>query len=146
MKKVLLKTIAVAKIGVTTLTALALIISGVGSAQRLFSVYDQFSQSPDQAPVSAQLLPGPPAPDEVQDEMVPDGKPNTEQPAYLQTALPKCNNSDDRFRLHSRHASLAIASTVPPATGSAVRASTSLVSSDLCRHFTLLGTHPSGTS
>ncbi|MDH4158288.1 MAG: hypothetical protein OEW00_13540 [candidate division Zixibacteria bacterium] len=146
MKKVLRKTLAAAKIAGVALTALALIISGAGSAQRLFSVYEQFLQSPAEAPVSARILPGPPAPDEVQDEMTPDGKPNTEQPAYLQAALPKCNNSEDRFRLVSRNAVITVASTIPPGTGSTILASTSLVSSGLCRQFTLLGTHPSGTS
>ena len=145
MKKVLRKTSAAAKIAGVALTTLALIISGAGSAQRLFSVYDQFSESPAQAPVSACLLPGPPAPDEVQGAMAPDGKPNTEQAAYLQSALPKCNNSNDRFRLVSRNAVFTSASAVPPGTGTTIIASTSLVSSGLCRQFTLLGTHPSGT-
>jgi hypothetical protein len=145
MKKVLRKTVAAAKIAGVALTALALIISGAGSAKRLFSVYDQFSQEPAEAPVSARLLPGPPAPDEVQDEMVPDAKPNTEQPAYLQSALPKCNNSDDRSRLVSRNAAITVAATVPSGTGATIMASTSLVSSGLCRQFTLLGAHPSGT-
>jgi len=125
---------------------LALVISGVSSTHRLFSTYYELNNLPDQN-THARLLPGPPSPDEIADEMTPDGKPYTEESAYfIHAALSKYNNSDNRFKENINKAAFACLITSHYGFNHKITTSTSLISSNLGRQFTLVGARPSGTS
>lgn len=144
MKRVVDKIIELGRLAVVIVALLALVVSGASAAERLFQPDPQ--PTTDEAPKAASLDHNP-GPDDKTDKMSPDGRPWTDPPAYLQSALgvpagPDQNRETflDRDCLPaswvSRHSSL-----LQDPLGT-----TALVDSHVGQRFTLVGSKPSGTS
>jgi hypothetical protein len=146
MKRFIRKFAAAGKTALVAVTALALVTSGVGTAQKLSSAGGDVAESGRDTQSSANLFTGPPAPKDVQDEMTPNSKPETKQPAALQPATVNVNNTEDRLKVVPCEEPAGLEIPACRAGDVVIVASASLVSSRLCRQSTLLGERPSGTS
>ena len=128
------------------LAVLALVISGAGSNHSILTGHDQSTEMTDKATSDVLLVAGPPDPDEASEEMSPDGKPTSEQPARLIfSALSKDSNPNDRLEDIRGISILSTLSLSDEKYSHLVSTSTCLISSRLGRQFTLVGAHPSGT-
>lgn len=144
MKNVVDKLVETGRITVVVLALLALVVSGAEAAERLFSALDEPSEASLPQAASLDHNPGP---EDVSDEMAPDGRPWTEQAAYIQGSLattvgPNQHRQTFCVGLHT--------GTVfgPDLSGVnlASRATTALVDVRIGHRFTLVGSKPSGTS
>ena len=134
------------QVAVILVTILSLMISGVSSAERLSNLYDQIAE---QNPTvnHAQLIQGPPAPEDITNEMTPGERPNTEQSACIWQSVPfSKNNGDEHFQLLKYFTPTFSRIEYSGQSSRTIESSVSLISSDLGRQFTLVGARPSGTS
>jgi len=147
MKKVYRKAVTAFRWAVVILCAMALTLGGASSAQRMFEAYQAPAESSDAASEMAQILPGPPPPDQLPENMTPSGKPNCEPSAYL-SALLFTDSNNNEFRIPgSGQDRFAMAAMSPRADDYlSIRPTASRVSSSLGLQFTLVGAKPSGTS
>lgn len=147
MKKVFRKAVTAFRWGVVALCAVVLTVSGASSAQRLFEAYQAPAGPPDSAEDLAQLLPGPPSPDQLPENMTPSGKPNCEPSAYLSTpVLTDSNNNQCRVYGGGQQKMLATVRSLGADNKASIRPTAFRVSSHLGLQFTLVGAKPSGTS
>ena len=132
---------------VVTWAILALVVSGAGAAQRLYT--DQFKSESPRAQADTDVLDSKPDPAESTGGMTaPEGgRPCTEQLAWLQ-AVPALPGSGDETKLDpgKTAASADVLAACDASDQSTVRATPALVSSQIAFRFTLVGSRPSGTS
>ncbi len=146
MKQAIKKMSSGANAAVVFLALLALVVSGAGSAERLYDGYADFIQSAERIELQGPIL-----------EKAPDGegpanmdtgsKPDCEPPAYLQSSpIVKPDNNEKRDDL--TQGSGGTVNTVPGRLNSknSLRSSASMISSSLGKQFTQVGAKPSGTS
>ena len=144
MKRVVDKLVKAGRIAVVLLALMALVVSGAEAAERLFK---SFETPADASLPEAASLDHNPAPEDVSDQMAPDGRPWTEQAAYIQTSL-SVSIGPDQYR-QAHHASISTPHVFCPDLSGRIgtsRATTSLVDVRIGHRFTLVGSKPSGTS
>jgi len=126
---------------------LALVVSGAGAAQRLYA--DQFKPESARDQADTDVLDSKPDPAESTGGMTApeDGRPCTEQLAWLQ-AVPALPGGGDETRLNpgKTAASADVLEACNAPDRSTVCATPALVSSQIGYRFTLVGSRPSGTS
>jgi hypothetical protein len=144
MKKLIKYSINTGRIATVCLLLLAVTLSGANAAERLFSAYDEFQ--PELASPTPELKAGPPAPEDVPENMEPNGRPCCEQPARLVASWNL--SSKDNLRIQKLFAADPVfaTATVGQRSFARIKTSTGLISSMLSRQFTLVGAKPSGTS
>ena len=131
---------------VVLFAVLALAVNGASAAQRLFSAHLAPREAEKEVSQSAQLLPGPPSPEETPGSMTP-GEPNSEAYAYLSAQSVLDSNNSQRCIEDDFAREGAISDAFDrPSSRSSIRSTASLVSSRLGVQFTLVGAKPSGTS
>ena len=147
MSNILLKLLLVGRLAVVVVAISALTLSGAASAKRLHVGYGQADRKAEAETDPARIVPGPPAPEDVPENMTPSGKPNGEPTATISSPLiagPDSNGSRTKgvpcTPLVWPGAQRSLSNRI------AVMATTSLVSSQLGLQFTLVGAKPSGTS
>ena len=145
-KKIYSKAVTAIQMTVVLLAVFALAINGASAAQRLFDAYLAPQEVVKEANKSAQLLPGPPSPEEVPGNMTP-GEPNSEAYAYL-SAQPAIDSNHSQNRLRDEGSAVEVLTDAleGSADESLIKSTASLVSSQLGIQFTLVGAKPSGTS
>lgn len=147
LKQILRKAVTQIRGAVAVFAVIALVLSGVFSAERAFSAYSAGDTQAEALPDNAQLLPGPPSPDEIPQNMTPSGKPDSEAYAYFSAAsLIDFSKTDSRFETDCVRADVSSRASGEDNGKSCIRASASEISSDLGMQFTLVGAKPSGTS
>ena len=147
LKQILRKAVTPIRVTVVVIALGALIASGVFSAERACGVYMSADKQAETLPESAQLLAGPPSPDEIPQSMTPSGKPDSEAYAYFSAApLIDFSKADSRLAVGGDKADIACRTSAQTGGKSRVRASASEISSRLGVQFTLVGAKPSGTS
>lgn len=147
MKKLLKISLQAARTAVVILAVIAVVVSGAGAAHRVCADSKLAVEVVDENPSDIRLVAGPPDPDEAPEQMSPDGKPTTEQPARLVLpALSKYSNQDDRYKYGRGVSIVSISSLSGARSRYPISTSTNLISSDLGKQFTLVGARPSGTS
>ena len=147
MKKLLKTSLEAARIATVLLAMLAIVVSGAGAAHRVCADSELAAQTVDETSADVRLVAGAPDPDEAPEQMSPDGKPTTEQPARLVlSALSKYSNPDDRSKYGRGVSIISISSLSGAKINYPISTSINLVSSDLGKQFTLVGARPSGTS
>lgn len=130
---------------VTLLVICALLASGASAAMRLFPGVSGDDQGQGQW-AGAELVQGPPAPEEAGDSMVDYGGPNGEPAGYAVSFILKSDSGSRSILREMAATSVTIVSTVDRLHGPPTIATASLVNSHLGRQFTLVGARPSGTS
>mgnify|MGYP007044100028 CR=1 FL=1 len=126
---------------------LALVISGAGTAQRLYA--DQFKPESPKTQVNTDVLDSKPDPAESSGGMTaPEGgRPCTEQLAWLQTVSTLPGSGDEiKLDFGKTAATADILVACDESDQSTVCATPALVSSQIAYRFTLVGSRPSGTS
>lgn len=126
---------------------MALSLGGASSAERAFDLCSTAENAEQGISQNDLLLPGPPSPDEIPQNMTPSGKPNCEPYAYLSALLiGDFANLDNRAE--GEYLDLAVLhGTGKCSSGQAQVCSTAFgVSPRLGIQFTLVGAKPSGTS
>jgi hypothetical protein len=147
MKKLLKISIQAARTAVVILVVMAIVVSGAGVAHRVCADSRLAVEVVEENPSDVRLVAGPPDSDQAPEQMSPDGKPTTEQPARLVlSALSKYSNQDDRSKYARGISIVSISSLSGAKSHYPISTSTNLVSSDLGKQFTLVGARPSGTS
>lgn len=146
MKKLARHIVSTAQTALVAVMVLALMVSIVSSAQRHTLLDEQINEQ-NSSSHHAQLIQGPPAPEDISKSMTPSQRPHTEQSAHtLQSVSTTKNGGDDHLRL-SNAQTAAFAAFCPNESGSKnARTSTALISSQLSNRFTLVGARPDGTS
>lgn len=153
MKQVVDRLVFGAQIAVVVLSLLALVVSGAGAAARLFDPSEPTKPTRPARPTESLQRPqnatldNKPSPDEAPGEMATNGRPWTEQAAYLH-ATPAVVGGASQSRLgHDSDQITASICCLSARNGSdLVSASPTLVDHRLGHRFTLLGLKPSGTS
>lgn len=132
---------------VVTWAILALVVSGAGAAQRLYT--DQFKPESPRDQADTDILDSKPDPAESTGGMTApeDGRPCTEQLAWLQ-AVPALPGGGDETRIDpgKTAASADVVAACDISDQRTVCATPALVSSQIGYRFTLVGSRPSGTS
>ena len=145
MKQIADRLIIGSQIAVVALALLALVVSGAGAAARLFDTPVDSAESPER-PLNA-TLDQKSDPEETPGEMATNGRPWTEQAAYLQaTSALLGGASQSRFWTDSDPVVMLAHSGSAAGRSDPVSASATLVDHRLGHRFTLLGLKPSGTS
>jgi len=146
MKTLISKTFTAFRLIIVAFTIIAVIFGGANSAQRLFKAYSDTKSNEIDIAESAQLLPGPPEPDEKPGNMD-DGKPNTEPSAYINSGLTVSTiKSKEKPYFDSNQFQLRTSSIPERKINSTFPVSFAMVSTKLAGQFTLVGSKPSGTS
>ncbi len=147
LKQILRKAVTVLRWTTVIVSALALTLGGASAAERAFDSYAAGDQSAGAVSANAQILPGPPAPDEVPQNMTPSGKPNCEPYAYLSALLiGDFANFDNRVEA-DYDCPAVLPQVGQESCGRVAGRSTAFeVSPRLGIQFTLVGAKPSGTS
>ena len=131
---------------IVVLTITSVVFSGANSAERLFDAYGNKTNSEIEITESAQLLPGPPEPEEMPGNMD-DGKPNSEPTAYINSGLNvitiKLKDNFYSINYNSLSRTLLL---LENKSNTDFPASYAMVSTKLAGQFTLVGSKPSGTS
>lgn len=95
----------------------------------------------------AQLIQGPPSPDELPLNMETSSIPDTEQQAYLKAPqIAKSENNQSRYQFNREKSKQILKEFLNCNSQKTLIATTSQVGSNLGRQFTLVGAKPSGTS
>ena len=145
MKQIVKKLVIGSQAAVVALALVALVVSGAGAAARLF-------EDPAESADSSELfqnatLDHKPDPDEAPGEMATNGRPWTEQSAYLQaTSALLGGTPQSRFWSDSGPIVASACSRSAGNHGDLVSGSPTLVDHRLGHRFTLVGLKPSGTS
>jgi hypothetical protein len=146
MKKLLSTFSVVFKSVIVILTITAVVFGGANSAQRLFDAHGNTDKSEKELTESAQLLPGPPEPEEMPGNMD-AGKPNSEPTAYINSGLNvitiKLKDEINSINNYSLSRSILI---LENKSNTDFPASFAQVSIKLAEQFTLVGSKPDGTS
>jgi len=145
MKQIVDRLVFGSQVAVVALALLALVVSGAGAAARLFDDPCTPAESLEQTQNATfdQI----PDPEEAPGGMATDGRPWTEQSAYLQTTLALLGDApQSRSRTDSDPVVASACSRSAADRGNLVSASPTLVDHRLGHRFTLLGLKPSGTS
>lgn len=132
---------------IVTWAMLALVISGAGAAQRLYT--DQFKPESPKTQVNTDVLDSKPDPTESSGGMTaPEGGcPCTEQLAWLQTVSTLPGSGDEiKLDFGKTTTPADVFATCGESDQSTVCATPALVSSQIAYRFTLVGSRPSGTS
>lgn len=130
---------------VALLVICALVASGASSAMRLFPA-DRATDQTDQQWAVAELVQGPPAPEEAGDNMGDFGSPNGEPAGYVVSVLIKSDSGSRTILREIADYSVTLISAGHRAHAPPTVATPSRVNSHLGRQFTLVGARPSGTS
>ncbi len=147
MKKLLRQALGGLKLGVIVLTVVSFTLSGAQSAKRLFTGYGSQQTVEKQIAELAQLIPGPPSPDEAPGKMARDSQPNCEQPAFAAAPIVvKTDNSESRIDSETHQAVRLVPVNTRAIPNRSIKTSSSNISSRLALQFTLVGAKPSGTS
>jgi hypothetical protein len=145
MNRRLQKVVQLGRAAVVLLVIGAMIASGASSATRLFPV-DQSMDSQEDLWLFAELVQGPPAPDEAAGNWSDYGRPNGEPAAYVISPLLKSDGGSRSILREIAATPLPVSLTGGCAADPQPVGTPSLVCSDLGRQFTLVGARPSGTS
>jgi hypothetical protein len=147
MKRLVDRLLFCTRVMIVTWAMLALVVSGAGAAQRLYT--DQFKPESPCAQADTDVLNSKPDPDESTGGMTaPEGGcPCTEQLAWLQ-AVPALPGGGDETKLApgKTATSADVLAACEVLDQRAVCATPALVSSQVAYRFTLVGSRPSGTS
>ncbi len=145
-KRIYSKAVTAIRTAVVLFAVFALAINGASAAQRLFDAYLVPQELAEEAHQPAQLLPGPPSPEEVPGNMTP-GEPNSEAYAYL-SAQPAIDSNHSQNRVEDENPAAGVLTDAFNSSSdvSLIKSTASLVSSRLGIQFTLVGAKPSGTS
>ncbi len=147
MKKLLRHFLTLSKIAVIALAVISLTLSGAESAKRLFTGYGNHQTEEKRIADLAQLVPGPPSPDEAPGKMARHSQPNCEQPAFMSApVVVKTDNSDNRLDPDTEQPAHILCNIEKPVPNQSIKTSTSNISSRLALQLTLVGAKPSGTS
>lgn len=147
LKHILRKAVTLVRQTVVIFAVLALVVSGASSAERAFSSQKSGNSQTKALSASAQLLPGPPSPEEIPRNMTPSGQADSEAYAYLSAvSLTDFSKSDSRMITDCFKAELISRDSKEDNRKSRVRTSASMICSRLAIQFTLVGAKPSGTS
>jgi hypothetical protein len=144
MKRVVDKLVKAGRIAVVMVALMALVVSGAEAAERLFR---SFETPRDASLPEAASLDHNPAPEDATDQMAPDGRPWTEQAAYIQASLAVPVGPDQHRQAY--HASVTTGHVFCPdlsGRNGYSFATTALVDVRIGHRFTLVGSKPSGTS
>jgi hypothetical protein len=145
MKLIVDKIVGCARIAVVLLAVLAIVVSGAGTAARLFSEQTLPTETPEsKATATLDHLPDP---EEATGEMATGGQPWTEQPAFWQVipALPG-NSGQARIGPGPGIALKSVSTATHIGNVNSLFATSSLVDSRIGHRSTLVGSKPSGTS
>jgi hypothetical protein len=146
MKKLLSTFSLIFRSIIVVLTITSVVFSGANSAERLFDAYGDSGKTEIELNESAQLLPGPPEPEEMPGNMD-DGKPNSEPLAYLNSGLKTIIiKSKDRFYSTNYNSLQRTFLLLENISNTDFPVSFAQVSTKLAGQFTLVGSKPSGTS
>ena len=135
------------RVAIVTWAMLALVVSGAGAAQRLYT--DQFQPESPRAQAATDVMDSKPDPAESTGGMTaPEGgRPCTEQLAWLQTVSTLPGSGDEiRIDFGNTAATVNNLAACDASDQSTVCATPALVSSQIAYRFTLVGSRPSGTS
>lgn len=145
MKQIVDRFVFGSQVAVVALALLALVVSGAGSAARLFEDPSTPAESLER-PQNA-TLDKKPDPEEAPGEMATDGRPWTEQSAYWQVTSGLLGDApQSRLWADSGPIVASACSRSAADRGDPVSASATLVDHRLGHRFTLVGLKPSGTS
>jgi len=146
MKKLARHIVSAVQTALVLLMITALMVSVVSSAQRHNLLDEQLVEQADAAH-HAQLVQGPPDPEEISKSMTPSQRPHTEQSAHtIQSVSSSKNGGDDHLKLSNSHTAAFAAFRSDESGPKAARTSPALISTELGTRFTLVGAHPDGTS
>jgi hypothetical protein len=145
MKQIVDKLVFGSRVAVVAFALLALVVSGAGAAARLFDDPQASTESPER-PQNA-TMDQKPDPEAAPGEMATNGRPCTEQAAYLQATLAVLGGSSQSRSGSDTDQTLASVCDRSTAHGhELLSVSSAMVDHRLGQRFTLLGLKPSGTS
>ena len=145
MKQIIDRLVFGAQVAVVVLVLLALVVSGAGAAARLFDDPEASAEGPPRS--QNDTLDNKPDPEELPGEMATNGRPWTEQSAYLlATSVLLGDTPPSRFLNNPDLVSVSAYSRSAADRSDPVSASPTLVDHRLGHRFTLVGLKPSGTS
>ena len=146
MRRSTKKLIETANVVFVIFTLFALVVSGAGAAQRLFTGYEDLIPATEAAELEGPTFDNVPE-EEGSTNMEPDNRPCCEQPAFLDAPLVvKPSNSEVRDDFGPGPACGGVPASNLSRPNASIRSSASSVSSSLGLQFTLVGAKPSGTS
>lgn len=143
MKKIIPIISTYLRLSLVLVILFSLVANGAFAGQRVEKQDKVGAESIDEA----QLLQGPPSPDELPLNMQKTNKPETEQMAYLKNVqVVKTDNNESKYKLNKEQSKQILKEFLNSHLECVLVSTTSQVHSKLGRQFRLIGAKPSGTS